>query len=155
VEATGKQALSELWRNLIGSVSVLALSGVSYLAFAEPPLYEVLYFILLGALILTFVACGAWSIAMAKAAREGYLAIRDYDRAHPNELPSGASIELPSSVSARISKLEVPIWIVLALAALGLYFIGLREIPTLRAHLEHPAATSNQAHAHQPNQKVP
>jgi hypothetical protein len=134
---------------------VLALSGVSYLAFAEPPLYSVLYLLLIGLLIFFCMANGIWTMGIAVAERAARLAVIEYKPEPSKELPFGTVRHLLDAISESAQKLVIPNWSLAILLLLGVYLTVLRAVPTLRDSLEKPVPTSHQTNSPQAKHKVP
>jgi hypothetical protein len=138
--------LSEVWRNLIVSVSVLALSGVSYLAFAEPPLYGVLFLFLVGTMTATYVVGAIWSGGVLWTAHAASKAVTKYVTEKSDEFPPGAWREISDVIYARTDKMQLPAWVFPVFFLLNLYLAGLLAVPVLREKYEKPTQIPNQLH---------
>ena len=151
----GKAVLKEFWRNLIGSVVVLALSGVTYLAFTEPPLYRVLYILLISLVGIAYVGSTIWNVAIISAGRSARHAILEYKPKPPKEVPWVVPLEIADAAGDRVAKLELPAWIILVFFVAAVYLSGLLSIPMLRESLEKPETAPHRAENSHSSNQVP
>ena len=115
---------------LIVSLSGLALTGVTILAFKEPPIFGLLYSFLQWIIGAVFVALLIWSIAITNAKSAAFVAVLNSDKYTP-ELSKAAN-----AASNAVAALDVNmIWVGVTIAGLYIYLTALRSVPQLRAML--------------------
>lgn len=133
--------MNDTVRNLVVSISVLALSGVTYLAFSEPLIYAVVYYVLSTLFIIAYAVVFVWAVALNRA---GGAILRD-GMADKGPFDDGTSKGRRLAL-ASVESLELPFgWLTLILVVLLIYLSSLRVIPTLREALEKPAAPHAQS----------
>ena len=110
---------------VVGSIALIALSGLTILAFKEPPVFGTILPFLMLVLAVLFLSSSIWSLAIVSAADSAHRAISELEGNVMSRVAANAAY-------SRATEMELPMgWITLSYFAILGYLYSLRRIPLL------------------------
>ncbi len=140
--------MKDIWKHpLAVALFPLALAGLTGLAFAEPPIYHVLSYILMAMILLIYFIGAVWSAAVTFTNYAAMRAIAEFKPEKESDLGFGVHWKIQDAVEQRTKKLEMPGWATPLFLVLIVYLIALDSVPMLRERFEKPVNAHDTTHS--------